>query len=164
VGNWALKEQDMAKLTEHFTLEEAQITNHREIDNTAPLMILPVLAKTAIGMERVRACLGDKAITVSSWYRCPELNREVKSNSFSQHIKGEAVDFICPSFGSPISVVRKLAENKILIRFDQLILEHTWVHISFNSNPDVKPRGQVLTLLHNKDYAPGITDKFGVPV
>lgn len=154
----------MPQLTEHFTLEEAQITTHREIENLAPMVIVPVLMKTAMGMERVRACLGDKPITISSWYRCPELNKAVGSDPTSQHIKGEAVDFICPSYGSPLNVVRKLAENQILIRFDQLILEHTWIHISFRSNPDVKPRGQVLTLLRNKKYAQGITDKNGVPV
>jgi len=154
----------MTQLTEHFTLEEAQITNHREIDNIAPMVIIPVLMKTAMGMERVRACLEDKSIIVSSWYRCPELNKAVGSGPTSQHPKGEAVDFISPAYGSPLKIVRKLAENQILIRFDQLILEHTWVHISFQSNPDVKPRGQVLTLLSNKKYAQGITDKNGVPV
>ena len=154
----------MTQLTDHFTLEEAQITTHREIDNTAPMMIISTLMKTALGMERVRACLGDKSVTISSWYRCPELNKVVGSSPSSQHIKGEAVDFITPSYGSPLAIVRKLAENKILIRFDQLILEHSWVHISFNSNPDVKPRGQVLTLLKDGKYAQGITDKFGVPV
>jgi zinc D-Ala-D-Ala carboxypeptidase len=154
----------MTQLTEHFTLEEAQITNHRTIDNTAPMVIIPVLMKTAIGMERVRACLENSPITVSSWYRCFELNKAVGSSNTSQHPKGEAVDFISPSYGSPLKIVRKLAENQILLRFDQLILEHTWVHISFQSNPDVKPRGQVLTLLHNKSYAQGITDKYGVPV
>jgi hypothetical protein len=154
----------MTQLTEHFTLEEAQITNHRTIDNTAPMVIIPVLMKTAVGMERVRACLEDKAIMINSWYRCPPLNIAVGSSPTSQHPKGEAVDFICPAYGSPLKIVRKLAENKILIRFDQLILEHTWVHISFNSNPDGKQRGQVLTLLSNKNYAQGITDKNGVPV
>lgn len=155
----------MGRLTEHFTLDEAQITNHRTIDNTAPMTIIPSLMKTAMCMERVRACLGDLPVTISSWYRNEELNKAVGGSKNSQHIKGEAVDFICPAYGSPLSIVRKLAENKILIRFDQLILEHTWIHISFNTVPGAQQRGQVLTLLSGgKGYATGITDRNGIPV
>lgn len=154
----------MNPLSEHFTLAEAQITNHREFDNIAPVTLIPNLMKTAAGMERVRACLEDKPITVSSWYRSREINAAVGSSKSSQHLKGEAVDFICPHYGGPLDVVRKLSDNKILIRFDQLILEHSWVHISFNSNPGVEQRGQVLTLLKGGNYSQGITDLNGIPV
>lgn len=152
------------KLSEHFYLAEAQVTIHKEIDNTIPQIIIPAILNTAIGMERVRACLGDLSVTVSSWYRCPELNKAVGSQPTSQHLKGEAVDFICPVFGSPIEIAKKLQENAILIRYDQLIYEGTWVHISFNSIPGAVQRYQVLTLLKDRKYAQGITDKFGVPV
>ena len=114
-------------------------------------------------MEKVRAFLG-KPISVSSWYRCLQLNREIGSKDTSQHTKAEAVDFICPAFGTPTDICKLLVANKDLIRFDQLILEHTWVHISWNSVPGSQQRGQVLSLLKDKTYAVGLTDKNGVAV
>lgn len=151
-------------LSEHFSWAEASVTNHREIDNVIPSSLISAIKNTARGMERVRAALGDKSISISSWYRCPQLNTAVGSASTSQHLKGEAVDFICPKFGTPLEIVRILAKYPELIRFDQLILEYTWVHISFNSDPNASQRHQVLTLLKNKKYAIGITDLNGAPV
>jgi len=89
------------------------------------------MEKTAAHMERVRAALGNKSIHVNSFYRSPAVNAAVGSKSTSQHLLGEAVDFICPAFGTPVEICRKLIELHDLIRFDQLILEHSWVHISF---------------------------------
>jgi hypothetical protein len=152
-------------LTEHFYLTEVTdsiIAERNNIDNSLPADLMTTAYKTAVGMEKVRACLGNKAISVSSWYRCLQLNRILRSKDTSQHRKAEAVDFICPAYGTPADIVKKLAENKDLIRFDQLILEHTWVHISWNSNPSGVQKGEVLSLLSNGGYAIGITDKFGV--
>jgi zinc D-Ala-D-Ala carboxypeptidase len=108
----------------------------------------------------VRAALGNKAIHINSWYRCPELNEVVGGVAHSQHVIGEAVDFVCPDFGAPVSICRKLIELKDLIRYDQLIMEGTWVHISFAISTG-KPRNQVLSLLRNGSYAQGLTDKQG---
>jgi putative chitinase len=152
----------MAQLSEHFYLAEAEITSHREIDNTVGAEVINALVQTARAMERVRACLKDSPIVINSWYRCKALNDAVGSGDYSQHLKGEAVDFVSPRFGSPLAIAKCLKENEILIRYDQLILEHTWVHISFTS-PGIKPRGQVLSLLQNKKYAQGLTNKYGVP-
>lgn len=151
-------------LSNNFSLAEAIASETAErngIDNTPPTDILVVMNKTAIGMERVRAMLGNKSIHTNSWYRCHDLNLAVGSKDTSQHPKGEAVDFICPLYGSPLDICKLLIANQSLIRFDQLILEHTWVHISFaivNGNP----RNQVLSLLSSGHYAPGLTDKNGV--
>ena len=152
-------------LTEHFFLSEvthSDIAERKSMDNTLPADLMTAAYKTAVGMEKVRACLGNKSISVSSWYRCLQLNQFLGSKDTSQHRKAEAVDFTCPAYGSPADVVKKLAANKDLIRFDQLILEHTWIHISWNSNPGGTQKGEVLSLLSNGGYAIGITDKFGV--
>lgn len=154
---------DDTELSEHFSWAEANITNHRGIDNSIPAGLKNTIKFTASRMERVRALL-QEPIVVSSWYRSLELNSMIGGSGTSQHVRGEAVDFIAPKYGNPLAVVRKIAAYFDLIKFDQLILEHTWVHISFQSIPNVAPRGQVLTLLHNKKYAPGITDKEGRPV
>jgi zinc D-Ala-D-Ala carboxypeptidase len=123
--------------------------------------VLAVMSHTAQRMEFVRAALGNSPIHVSSWFRCLELNLRLGSKPTSQHPKGEAVDFTCPSFGTPLRIVQHLNQLADIIDFNQLILEHTWVHISFNSDPTIKNKQQVLTLLLNGLYAIGITDKEG---
>jgi hypothetical protein len=153
-----------SELSEHFTWDEACISTHREIDNTIPVTLKNTIKFTASRMERVRALL-QEAITVNSWYRCYELNAAVGGSKTSQHVLGEAIDFISPKYGKPIAVVRKIAAYWDLIKFDQLILEYTWIHISFvGSVPGINPRGEVLTLLKNKHYASGITDLYGKPI
>lgn len=147
-------------LTEHFTWAEAEFTLHREIDNLIPPAKFDAVRHSAAGMESVRSVL-KRPISISSWVRCPILNESVGSKPTSQHILGEAVDFICPAFGTPAHIVTTLASSDI--SFDQLILEHNWVHISFKADPNSKNRKQVLSLLASGDFAHGITDKFGNP-
>lgn len=152
------------QLSEHFTLEEATIsqTASREgIDNSHPSDEVIISAgRTAVRMEKVRAVL-NHPVSVNSWIRCLELNRALKSKDSSQHVKGEAVDFICPAFGSPLQICQALVKVKDLLRWDQLILEHTWVHISWNSIPGGLQRGQVLSLLSDGGYAIGLTNNQG---
>ena len=45
-------------------------------------------------MEEVRTLMGNKPITVTSWYRDPATNRRVGGASKSCHLVGDAVDFI----------------------------------------------------------------------
>lgn len=157
----------MIHLSEHFSLEEAtnsQTASRLGIDNAHPdQWIVTNAARTAVRMEKVRSLLG-QPISVSSWVRCQALNRALGSKDSSQHLKGEAVDFICPAFGSPPQICQKLIEEKVLVNFDQLILEHTWVHISWNSLPNSKQRGEVLSLLSGGKYAIGLTDISGQPL
>lgn len=72
--------------------------------------------------------------------------------SDSQHMKGEADDFVSPSFGTPFEVCRALEANKEEIQFDQLIFEGTWCHASWVKG---KPRLQILTML-NGGYLEGL--------
>jgi hypothetical protein len=44
-------------------------------------------------------------------------------------VAGYAADFISPTFGEPIKIVKALAATNV--QFDQLIQEGTWVHVSF---------------------------------
>lgn len=154
-------------LTDHFSWEEvthSYIALRCGIDNTIiPDSIIPAVFNTAKYMETVRDTLGGKVIHVNSWYRCLELNRALKSKDHSQHVKGESVDFICSDFGSPIDICKAVIKARIY--FDQLILEHTWVHISFQSNPNIDSRNEVLTLLPDTGhYAKGITNIYGKPL
>lgn len=147
-------------LSTNFTLQEACISetaSRLSIDNSIPSHLISTLEKTAIGMERVRAVLDNKPININSWYRSLLLNRALNSKDSSQHRTGEAVDFICPAYGCPVDIAKRLVDRHPNIRYDQLILEHTWIHISFNNNP----RGQVLSLLSNGSYSTGLTDRQG---
>lgn len=151
----------MIHLTDHFSWEEAFHTLHRDIDNvTNDGTILDNIARTAVKMEKVRAILG-RPISVSSWYRCQKLNIAVGGSKQSDHMLGSAVDFISPNSGTPLDICRILIKHKDLIGFKQLILEHTWVHISWASIPNVIPKLEVLSLLSAGGYAQGLTDKAG---
>lgn len=147
-------------LSENFTWFEASITQHREISNDIPSNLYSSIKNTAAWMEKVRKVLGNNIIIVSSWYRSPALNAAVGGSTTSEHMEGTAVDFVCPKFGEPVDIVRKLAQFDSKVYFNQLILEHSWVHISFPVPPAL-PKMQVLSLLANKRYAVGITDKYG---
>lgn len=137
------------KLSDHFSLSEATFSRtaaKRGISNSPDTAEIATMRKAAVGMEKVRALLGNKVISVSSWFRSQALNAAIGSNPTSQHTKGEAIDFNCFSFGSPREVCEAIAANADLIRFDQLILEPSWVHISFAIVSRKEPRKQVLTI------------------
>lgn len=139
------------QLTEHFTLQELTVTSHRNIDNTPPPETVDKLRATARGLEHVRLLLG-APVLVTSGYRCPDLNDLVGGSQNSQHMRGEAADFVAPSYGLPLAVCRAIEASDI--RFDQLIWEGTWVHISFVE--DKKPRRSVLTWIKGKGYSDGL--------
>lgn len=125
------------KLTPHFTLEELTTTN-KPLDNTPSKEQVEVLRTTAFYMEKVRELLGNVAIKVSSGYRSPEVNKAVGGSKTSAHLFGYAVDFT--AYGhTPLTIANTLAKSDL--KFDQLIYEGTWVHISF----DPKMRREVLT-------------------
>lgn len=152
-------------LSEHFTLEEATHSDTaiaRSINNSAPPELISILRITAAYMEVVRGILGSP-ITINSFYRSVALNAALGSKETSQHRKGEAVDFVCPAFGTPLAICKRLMALQSIIPYDQLILEHTWVHISFAVN-GIKPKRQVISLLDSGSYATGLTDKKGNPL
>lgn len=128
-------------LSPHFALAEFAVSDtasRRGIDNTPPGHVIPALTRTALGLEAVRVRLGTAPITITSGYRSLPLNRLIGSRDSSQHVLGEAADFICPRFGTPKEIVAAMRDSGI--PFDQLILEYAgkgagWVHVSFTDNP-----------------------------
>jgi len=154
-------------LTENFSWAEVELSQEAArlgFENKVPEKLISAVLNTAKQMERVRALL-QAPILVTSWYRGPALQSLPQfANSKSQHAKGEAVDFHAPAYGSPVAICKKLIKYPELVRFDQLILEHGWVHISFNSVPGGEQRMQVLSLLNGDKYAAGLTDVKGIPL
>lgn len=117
----------MTGLSQHFTLAELTRTD-TGLDNQPDTEALANLGITAAHMEAVREFLGHP-ITVNSAYRSPAVNKAVRGVSTSAHCQGYAVDFTCPGFGDPFEVAIAIADSKI--KFDQLIREYGWVHLSF---------------------------------
>lgn len=67
------------------------------------------------------------AITISSGFRCKELNELVGGTATSQHPNGEAADIWSRTHTS-LELARIIVEKKL--PFDQLILYPTFVHVS----------------------------------
>lgn len=137
-------------LSDHFTLEELSITQIRDVDNTPPAGAVQNLKTLAAMLEKVRTLLGHP-ILINSGFRCPEVNARVGGVSNSAHLYGYAADFICPAFGSPLMICNAI-EGTASIRFDQIIEEGTWVHLSV----DPQMRGQVLTKNPGGGYSTGL--------
>jgi hypothetical protein len=136
------------QLTPHFSLAELTVTNTK-LDNVPSKETIEVLRTTAFYMEKVRELLGNVAITINSGYRSPDVNRAAGGTGNSSHTYGYAVDFT--AYGhTPLTIANILSKSSL--KFDQLIYEKTWVHISF----DPRMRGNILTLKSKGKYVKGI--------
>ena len=134
----------MTKLTEHFTLEELTITDHREFDNTPNDAEKANLERLALFLEQVKEVLGGKPIMVNSAFRCKAVNDAVGSKDTSQHRIGCAADIRVPSM-TPDEVVKAVIGSGI--GYDQLIREFDrWTHISVPSVAGDNPRRQSLII------------------
>lgn len=143
-------------LTTHFTLEEltaSQTAARLGLDNDPPPSVMQSLERTAHGLEMVRALL-QSPILISSGYRSPLVNRAVGGAPNSQHIQGEAVDFIAPSYGNPASIVLAIRERGRAIPYDQVILEFgRWVHISFVAGPGGRKQALIIDNQGTRPFA-----------
>jgi hypothetical protein len=88
-------------------------------------------------MERIRAGLGGHSVTISSGYRCVEVNAAVGGAENSAHLWGLACDFVVPSFGTPADVVEAIQPHLAVLEIDQLIYEVDWVHLGLCAPPAV---------------------------
>lgn len=134
-------------LSPHFTIEEftSSGTAKRIGSPNQPNEIeLGNLKQVARRMEAVRFLLNDAPIKVTSAFRDERTNKAVGGVANSDHRLGWAVDFHATKYGTPFDICNRLvAANRAgVLQFDQLIHEHTWVHISFNP----RMRNQLLTL------------------
>jgi len=142
-------------LSKHFTFEELTVSDaaaRRGIPNVPEQEEFENLQYLAVKLEEVRQLLGEPML-ISSGYRSPDTNFIIGGSKNSQHMKGQAVDFICPAVGDPYEICSIIDRSGIL--YDQLIHEYgRWVHISFVKE---KPRREVLTICTAKQgYRRGI--------
>lgn len=140
----------MIKLSEHFSLDEFTRTSHLTLGNTPSADIINHLKVVSIGMEKIRHLLGDNPIHINSGYRSPAVNEAVGGAKNSAHLYGYAADFVCPDFGKPIDICKFLVQTDL--KYDQLIQEGSWVHISFAPSM----RMMNLTLQEDGKYENGV--------
>ena len=129
-------------MTEHFSLQELCFTNHRQFDNTPNAEQTENLQRLAEFLEKVRSLLG-KPILIDSAFRSPEVNQAVGSTSKSQHLRGCAADFRVPGMTSA-EVVKAIVASDL--RYDQIILELGWTHISIPNTVVSVPREMALII------------------
>lgn len=135
------------RLSENFSLEEltaSETAARKGIDNTPSEEVIDNLKRLAAALQEVRALLNHRAILVSSGYRSPELNQAVGGSATSDHCKGLAADFICPSYGTPNDIIRAIAASDL--SFKQVIREFDrWVHLAIPEEGQ-EPRKQALII------------------
>lgn len=124
-------------ITDHFALQELYASGYAEryhIDNTPSQAIrkrLENLVKNVL--EPARQFYG-KPIHITSGYRCPAVNRLAKGKDNSQHLRGEAADFVVNSEKDLQMVFNFIEKN---LPYDQLLFERNnseskshWIHVS----------------------------------
>lgn len=119
------------KLTEHFTLEEMTASEdaaRNGLKNTpsdAAIQNLKILCRNVLEPLRL---IVKKPVIVHSGYRSKKVNEAIGGATNSQHMKGQAADFIVP--GMTVEEVFKIVADRL--PFDQLIEEFgEWVHVSY---------------------------------
>lgn len=121
------------QLTKNFSLDELTTTNkvkYKDKNYKYGLQKITQMNILAHFAEQVRLIVGCP-MKITSGIRCEELNAIVGGSKTSQHLKGEAIDFI------PTKIKIQTAFDKIRksnLEFGQLIIEKSgkseWIHIS----------------------------------
>ena len=124
------------QITKHFTLRELTTTDIEELKEKnyeEGRLKLYELCKVAVLLEAVRLLL-NSPMTITSGYRCGDVNNAIKGSKTSQHLRAEAADFI------PLKLSAQEAFDMIRksdIKYGQLILEKRGnghlIHISIGT-------------------------------
>ena len=137
------------QLSPHFSFEELTITNRKyllEANRLAALNHIEELALLAnYILEPARLALNTPLI-ITSAYRCAQLNKAVGGAAKSQHLFGQAADFV-PQ-GIALKEAFDILRAAQYVRYGQLIYEGKWIHISLGAPFRPLARcGEVLEIL-----------------
>jgi zinc D-Ala-D-Ala carboxypeptidase len=140
------KEQLTRKNFDWKEFFESNTAKLKNINNTTDdTKLLENGAILADKIQEIREILG-YPIKINSAYRCLQLNRIIGSKDTSQHIKFEAVDFNCDSFGNPEKIVLFLKDRTIEV--DQCLVEQngkrSWVHLSIKKERNRNQFGRLI--------------------
>lgn len=125
----------------YFKLRELYVTR-QPYNNTPPVGVIDKLrAVVDKVLDPLREAIGTP-ITITSGYRSPEVNRAIGGSKTSQHMLGEAVDFVCKDMALAFDYIQEH------LPYDQLIWEFgtdaqpDWIHVSYRA--DGRNRRQAL--------------------
>lgn len=120
----------ISELCKSDTAEKAGINNTPDINSLDNLLELIFYV-----LQPLREKLG-KPMIITSGFRSSKVNQLVGGASNSQHLYGQAADFVVNGM-SPAQVVELVKKSGI--EYDQLINEYNqWTHISFNKGHNRK--------------------------
>lgn len=124
------------KLSKNFNLEEFTLSTQAQkvgIDNKPNARQVQKLKNLCEDVLQPLRDAAGKPITITSGYRCPQLNKLVGGVDDSQHQDGEAADIWCDNLEWAFGW---LAEH---VEYDQLIWEYgRWIHVSYTRNRKVR--------------------------
>lgn len=126
------------KLSPHFLLSELLITDHTEYKLLQEQGVQPYITNLQILCNYILEPIRNYykvPVTVTSGFRCKELNDKIGGSKTSQHNFGEAADFIVK--GKTVDeVFADIIAGKINIVYRQCISEkHRWIHIAMIKIP-----------------------------
>ena len=129
-----------AKLSEHFTLGEMTVSNHKEVYNIPSHEAIANLANLSKWLEVLRERAGTPII-INSGYRSPQLNRKIGGAANSNHLTGCAADIRTSGMEQAICYAAILINyaKESQQDFDELLIEKNrygaiWLHFA------VRPR------------------------
>lgn len=129
------------QLSKNFSLNEmtySTTANKYKINNNPDTKTIENLRLLCIkALQPIRDKFG--IVTITSGYRCLDLNKKVGGKTTSQHLKGQAVDFITPH-ANLLEVFDWIVEN---LEYDQVLFEYNskcskWIHLSLKKTENRK--------------------------
>lgn len=138
------------KLSKNFSLDELTASStaiKRNIDNSASPDIIDALQELVTNvLQPVREQFGP--VTITSGYRCDELNKAIGGSTTSDHSFGRAADFEVKGVDNK-AVAIWITENLL---YKQLILEFYndgetnsgWIHCSYDKDNNKKQKLKAL--------------------
>lgn len=138
------------KLSKNFSLDELTASNtavKKNIDNSASPTIVDALQELVTNvLQPVREKFGP--VTITSGYRCDELNRAIGGSTTSDHSYGRAADFEVKGVDNRVVAIW-ISEN---LPYKQLILEFYndgetnsgWIHCSYDKDNNKKQKLKAL--------------------
>ena len=147
------------KLSKHFSLYEAtksRTAAKKGIKNTPDNTQIENLKNVALHILEPCRDFFMQPIRPSSWFRCYDLNALVGGGLYSQHLKGEAVDFEINGLDNRF-LWEWICNN---LDYDQCILEHYfeenpssgWIHCSFKMNNNNNNRNEAFKIGGNSFF------------
>lgn len=135
---------DDVQLSPHFKLSELLRTDKgRELglpNDPSPEIVANLRKLCAEALEPIREKVGP--LKVNSGYRSDAVNKAVGGSTTSAHSFGLAAD-LHPPKGCKALMNAIIASG---VKLDQLIFEHTWVHVGLLHPSTKTQRGQALSM------------------